>query len=152
DELQIDAIDLLDPARPALRLVDRSMAARVGRFEVFLTWLYPLPHFWRMSGTGIVVPDFGPFRPAEIVRECVAHLDGPAEPEARRRWLAEHFVRVDEAITATAHERRRRMLAGLDAQWGAATYELVASFAACRAALAADRRSEERRVGKECRS
>lgn len=143
DELQINAVDLLDPAGPALRLVDRSMAARVGRFDVFLTWLYPLPHFWRMSGTGIGVPEFGPFHPAAIVRECVAHLGGPAEPEARRRWLAEHFVRVDAAITATAHERRRRMLAGLDAQWGAATYELVGSFAACRAVLARVREADE---------
>ncbi|MEO5960575.1 MAG: hypothetical protein ABIZ49_00345 [Opitutaceae bacterium] len=143
DDRQIDAVDLFDPARPVLRLVDRSMAAHVGRFAVFLTWLYPLPHFWRMSGTGIVVPDFGVHGPKTIVHECVAHLGGPAEPEAMRRWLAEHFVRFDAALVATVHERRRQMFSGLDAQWGAATYELSATLAACRATLKATRDTDE---------
>ncbi|MBI3886545.1 MAG: hypothetical protein HY302_12575 [Opitutae bacterium] len=140
DEQTIQFVDLLDPARPVQRLVDRQIAARAVRFGVFFTWLYPLPHFWRLSGTGVVVPDFDTLPPEEIIRECIAHLGGPGEPgPARARWLAENYLRVNETLTAAAHERRRLMFADLDAQFGAATYDLVAPFTECRTALVAER-------------
>lgn len=139
DTETIEAVDLLEAEPKPLCLRDRSVAARAVRFSAILTWVYPLPHFWRLSGTGLTVEEIGKFGPEEIVRECIAHLGGPAGPgEPRARWLAENFVRVDEALTATAFERRRRMFAGMDAQFGTATYELCAPFAKCRAVLAAD--------------
>ncbi|HWA87364.1 MAG TPA: hypothetical protein VG710_14145 [Opitutus sp.] len=139
DDRRFEAVDLLEPDGATMLLVDRSLAAQTVRFSTFLTWLYPLPHFWRMSGTGIVLSDLGPFAPLEMLDECVAHLGGPAETEARGRWLAENFVRIEQALTAVGLERRRQMFAEMDAYFGAATYELRATFAACCAALAADR-------------
>ncbi len=138
DDQRIEAVDLLDPAATPMIVVDRSVAARAVRFVTFLTWLYPLPHFWRMSGTGISMSDLGPFTALEMLEACIAHLGGPAGGEAQRPWLAENFVRIDEALVATGRERQRRMFSQLDATFGAATYQLQAPFAACRSALRAD--------------
>lgn len=139
DAERIEAIDLLDPGSRSLVLIDRAVAARAVRFSAILTWIYPLPHFWRLTGTGLMVQDIGSRSPDEIILACVSHLGGSAlvGPD-RGRWLAENFVRVDAALTATGRERRRRMLSGLDAQFGAATYSLTAPLAECRAVLAAD--------------
>ncbi|MBU6400130.1 MAG: hypothetical protein KGS61_07410 [Verrucomicrobia bacterium] len=71
----------------------------------------------------------------EIIAELVRHLGGPvAEPELRR-WLADHFVRFDAALTAVALARRAQMIASVDAQFGKATYDLQAPLADCRLAL-----------------
>ncbi|HEY1109692.1 MAG TPA: hypothetical protein VGE76_13685, partial [Opitutaceae bacterium] len=137
DDQQIDVVDLLDPARPTLRLVDIRLAARACRFTTIMTWSYPLPHFWRSSGSAIVVKRLGPHRPEAVVRACATHLGAPAEAGALRRWLAEHFVRLDEAITATAYARQRLLLSALDAETGHVSYDLLISRTACRRALLA---------------
>jgi hypothetical protein len=131
----LEVIDLFSPGSAPLNVVDRSLARQAVRFAPILTWAFPLPYFWRLSGTALAIPDWGPFEPLEIVTELVRHLGGPAGPEPMRRWLAEHFVRLAEALGATANERRRRMFAQIDAKWGSAVYELRAPFAECRAAL-----------------
>ena len=140
DDQSLEAADLLAPAGPApLLILDRSLAARTPRFATYLTWGYPLPHFWRMFGTAIVISDIGDLGAADIVTETARHLGAPAgDTDALRRWLAEHFVRVDESLTATAGERHRLMLAGIDAQFGTAVYDLCAPFAEGRAALDGD--------------
>lgn len=135
DDRQIDVVDLLDPVRPTLRMVDISLAARACRFATILGWVYPLPYFWRTSGSAIVVQRLGPHRPEAVVRACAAHLGAPGEFGALRRWLAEHFVRLDESIIATAYARQRLMLAGLDVETGHASYDLLVSRTACRRAL-----------------
>ncbi len=138
DEQRIEAVDLLEPTAPPRIYVDWSVAASAVRFTTMLTWIYPLPHFWRISGMGITMADLGPFSPVEMLDACRAHLGGPAGAEAQREWLAENFVRIHEALVATGLERRRQMLAGLDGSFGAATYELRASFQKCRKVLLAD--------------
>lgn len=138
DSQRIEAVDLLAPAGAPMILVDRKVAARAARFDAILTWIYPLPHFWRISGTGITMSDLGPFSPLEMLDACMAHLGGPAGREEQRRWLAENFARIDDALVATGIERRRQMLAGLDASFGVATYELRSSFGQCRNALVED--------------
>ncbi|OIQ82276.1 hypothetical protein GALL_359350 [mine drainage metagenome] len=138
DEQRLEAVDLLAPEAPPMIIVDRSLASRTSRFATLLGWAYPLPHFWRLSGTAIIMPDFGDFEAPEVVAETVRHLGGPTEIAAMRLWLAEHFVRVNAAFTATATERHRLMLASVDAQFGLALYAPQASFAECRAALDAE--------------
>lgn len=129
DDRQLEAVDLLDPATGPIRLVDRSSAARMARFITVLTWVYPLPHFWRMSGTGIVLPDFGATTGREAILEIIRHLGGPVETGAERAlWLARNFCRVDEAIKAVADARHHLMLSAVDAQFGAATYALEGGF------------------------
>ncbi|MFZ5494046.1 MAG: hypothetical protein ACOZE5_01755 [Verrucomicrobiota bacterium] len=155
DAQTVEAADLLNPGAGTLRLVDRSVAARAVRFGTLLTWIYPLPHFWRLSGTGIVLSDLGPVAPLAVVEECIAHAGGPREIGlAREKWLAENFLRLDEILTATAYARRQRMFEGMDAQFGRASYALNMSLPECRrllqaeAAIAPDEvATEERREG-----
>lgn len=138
DEQRVEVVDLLAPEAPPMIILDRSLAGRVSRFSTLLGWAYPLPHFWRLSGSAILLPEVDACDPLEVLAETVRHLGGPAEVAARRLWLAEHFVRVDASFRATAGERHRLMLAGADAQPGVAIYSLQAPFAECRAALDAD--------------
>jgi hypothetical protein len=132
---QVEAVDLFSPDAPPLVLQDRSLARMAVRFAAALAWIYPLPHYWRLSGTVIVIPEMGQLEPVEIVTEIVHHLGGPHDVEAQRRWLAEHFLRFDDALHATSRLRRMRMFAGSDARFGKAVYELQAPFATCRARL-----------------
>ncbi len=135
DAERTEAADVLTEDGPPLRIVDRSFAASAVRFASLLGWAYPLPHFWRLSGTAIKLFELGPFCVEEVVAETVRHLGGPVDAEARRRWLAEHYVRTEKSITAAANERLRRMYLGLDASWGHAVYELKVPYADCRSAI-----------------
>lgn len=132
---RFEAVDLLEGAPGPMIFLDRSLAATAARFSTMLGWIFPLPHFWRLSGTASVIPDVAEFEAREIVREIVGYLGGPAGETHMRRWLAEHFVRFGQALAAVVEIRRRRMLAGLDAQWGKAVYELSTGFAQCRQRL-----------------
>ncbi len=135
DAQRIEAVDLLDPARTPMVFRDRKLAGIAARFSTALSWIYPLPHYWRLSGSAVVMPDFGMFDPLEIVMETVRHLGGPADGEGARRWLAEHVVDFDESLKATGWVRRARTFAGMDAKFGKALYELRVPFAECRAQL-----------------
>lgn len=135
DGEQVEAVDLLSPGAPPMRFQDRSLASMAVRFACALTWIYPLPHYWRLSGTAVLLPEMAQFSAEEIVMEIVRHVGGPTEVEALRRWLAENLVRFDDALQATDRMRRMRMIAGLDARFGKAVYELRAPFATCRQRL-----------------
>ena len=125
DAERVEVVDLLDPAGQPLLIVDRQLAAIAPRFFTGLAAIYPLPHFWRMSGTAITLGDLGPLPAREVAETCVTHLGGPGEYVARQRWLAENFARMGETFAAVSHERRRLMFAGIDGAWGAATYTLL---------------------------
>jgi hypothetical protein len=135
DNERTEAVDLLSPGSAPLLLRDRSLAAMAPRFLPCVVWIYPLPHFWRLSGTVVLIPEMAQFEPAEIVAEIVRHLGGPATEPEMRRWLAENFVRFDQALSATARARRMQMFAGMDAHFGKAIYELQAPFGDCREKL-----------------
>ncbi len=154
DEQRVRVADLLTPGEPAFVIVDRSLAARACRCDTLVAWCYPLPHFGRLAGTAISVPAMGKFSPEEIMGELSRHLGMPADEAGAGRWRAEQFVRIDEALTATAHERRRAMLRGIDAQWGVADYGATGPAEAGRkrlegeAAVAPDEpNDEDRRAG-----
>jgi hypothetical protein len=132
---RIEAVDLLSANPAPMILLDRSLAGMASRFSTFLTWVFPLPHYWRLSGTAITIPDLAQFSPPEIVREITSHLGGPLTEADMRRWLAEHFSRFDDALQAVSRVRRHQMLTGIDAKWGKAVYELRATFARCRERL-----------------
>jgi hypothetical protein len=135
DGERVEAVDLLAPDAPPMLFQDRGLAGMAVRFASVLTWIYPLPHFWRLSGTAAVIPEISQFSPEEIVMEIVRHLGGPATADGARRWLAENFLRFAGALEATSRARRMRMFAGMDARYGKAVYELQAPFAECRARL-----------------
>lgn len=138
DDRQLEAVDLLDPDPVPLRFLDRRLAATAVRFSTFLTWIFPLPHFWRMSGTGIGLTDVAPLPCREMLDECIRHLGGLSEPDLRRRWLAENFTRIDEVLDATVQVRHQQTLASMEGQFGKVTYRLTGPLAECRKVLAAD--------------
>jgi hypothetical protein len=135
DSGRVEVVDLLEAEAKPVTLFDRSLAAVACRFSTILAWTYALPHYGRLGGTIIVFPETDPLEPLEVLHEIARHLGGPEGEGPLRLWLAENFVRVDEALAATARMRHLQMLAGLDAQFGKAVYELRAGFAACRACL-----------------
>jgi hypothetical protein len=149
DDVRTEAVDLLAPEAGPCVFTDRSLAATAVRFGILLGWAYPLPHFWRLSGTVILVPDMGQFEPVEIVTELVEHLGGPTTEPDLRRWLAENFVRFDDALHATSLARRQRMFANIDAHYGRAAYALQAPFQECRAVLDAVAAVEQEPPSKE---
>ena len=135
DGERVEAVDLLAPDALPMLFQDRGLAGMAVRFASVLTWIYPLPHFWRLSGTAAVITEMSQFSPEEIVMEIVRHLGGPATMDGARRWLAEHFLRFSDALTATSRLRRMKMFAGMDARYGKAVYELKSPFAECRKCL-----------------
>jgi hypothetical protein len=135
DHERLEAVDLLGDGATTLHLQDRGLAAVATRFSALLGWIYPLPHYWRLSGTAIVIPEMAQFDPREIATQIVSHLGGPGAEAETRLWLAENFVRFEEALTATGRMRRMQMLEGIDAKFGKAVYALQAPFSECRERL-----------------
>jgi hypothetical protein len=132
----VEAVDLLAPERGTMRFLDRSLAARATRFATIIAWIFPLPHFWRLSGSAIILPDMGGPAPEEVVAETIRHLGVPEGDEAaRQRWLAENFVRIDASILATSEARRQLMLDGIDGEWCEGIYDLAKSAAQLELAL-----------------
>ena len=132
DDERIEAVDLLSPNPAPMILLDRNTARSAVRFATLLTWIYPLPHFWRPSGAALTILDVSEFSAPEIVIEIVRHLGGPSTEPEIRLWLAEHFLKFEASQFAVAHLRRRQMFAGMDAKFGKAIYELRAPFVQCR--------------------
>ena len=128
----VEGVELLSPEPAPVIVRDRGLAGMAARFSTILTWLYPMPHFWRLCGTGTPIPDMAQFLAPEIVREIVQHLGGPATEPDLRRWLAEHFMHFHDALQATERLRHRQMLVRMDAKYGKAVYELRTPFALCR--------------------
>jgi hypothetical protein len=74
DAERIEAVDLFEAAPTPMIFQDRSLAAVAVRFTVLVCWIYPLPHYWRLSGMAIQVPELALFEPREVVVEIVRHL------------------------------------------------------------------------------
>jgi hypothetical protein len=132
---RVEGVDLLSSDPTPLIFQDRNLAGIASRFSTFLTCVFPMPHYWRLSGTAMIIPDMGQFSAPEIVREIVQHLGGPLEQAEMRRWLMEHFPRFDKALLAVSRQRRQQMFAGMDAKWSKVVYELRAPFGQCRERL-----------------
>jgi hypothetical protein len=149
DSQRTAVADLLAPDSAPRLVMDRSLAASGLRFATLLAWSFPLPHFWRLSGSAAMVPALGPFAPLTVVTESVRHLGGPKTGPDMPLWLAEHFCRFDDALTATAQARAQDMFRHLDAQFGKAVYQLQSPLAECRAVLDAAPDVEEDRPSPE---
>ncbi len=125
DDIIIEGVDLL--TGEALRVLDRSAAGSMGRYFVVLVWLYPMPHYQRLSGTAMLIPDLPDIEPQEWLREIIAHLGGPSGGREEAYWLAEHFLRVLESIQAVSEARLEAMLGATDMQWITTEYGVLPS-------------------------
>jgi hypothetical protein len=131
DHQRVEVVDLLGPERGPFVIVDGGLARQVGRFEVYAGHIVPLPHYTRLLGTCVLVPNFHPLPPEEVIHEIIRHLGGPGNNSGRRRWLAEHFEKFEESLDAVALARRRAMFDALDGQFGKAAYALAQPVAEC---------------------
>jgi hypothetical protein len=136
DDKRIEVMDLLDPERGSFVIVDGGFARQVVRFEVYSGHTIPLPHYTRLLGTCVLVPNFHPLAPEEVIQELIRHLGGPGDNPGRRVWLAEHYEKFDKALEAVALARRRAMFDALDGQFGKAAYALAQPAAECMKQLA----------------
>jgi hypothetical protein len=136
DSQRVEVVDLLDPARGSFVIVDTGFARQVGRFEVYAGHVAPLPHYGRLLGTCMLIPNFHPIAPEEVIQEIIRHLGGPGDNSGRRVWLAEHYERFEKALMAVALARRRAMFDALDGQFGKAVYALARPAAECKQQLA----------------
>ncbi len=135
DDVRTEGVDLLAPQpRPAL-LLDHGLAAQACRFTTLLGCFFSLPHYERCSGFLLHVTAMGGFAPLAVVTEIVRHLGGPEQTSEWFPWFAGNFPRFTKALDAVAAARHAQMIAGLDAQFGKAVYEMRAPFAECRDAL-----------------
>ncbi len=135
DAEQVEVVDLLDATPVPFVVRDRGFASSACRFATGLTWGYALPHYYRMCGSAILLQEIADLEPVEILHEIVRHLGGPTDEPAIRRWLAEHFTRVSDALNAVGFERRRMMFALIDGKFGKVVYELKRPYAECVALL-----------------
>jgi hypothetical protein len=131
DGQRVEVVDLLDPERGAFMIVDGGFARQVVRFEVYSGHTVPLPHYSRLLGTCVLVPNFHPLAPEEVIQEIIRHLGGPGDNPGRRVWLAEHYEEFDKALEAVALARRRAMFDALDGQFGKAAYAMARAAAEC---------------------
>jgi hypothetical protein len=136
DDQRVEVVDLLDPERGSFVIVDAGFARQVVRFEVYAGHSFPLPHYTRLLGTCVLVPNFHPLAPEEVIQEIIRHLGGPGDNSGRRVWLAEHFEKFEQALMAVALARRRAMFDALDGQFGKAVYALTQPAAECKEQLA----------------
>src|SRR3954469_205020 len=122
DDTIIRAADLFRPEHGDFPLADRSMAARMSRFQIGFGWTYRLPHFRRMHGSLFTIGDYGELEPLEIMTAVLNHLGCPPSGEERRRWLIENAPKVEECLTQTTLARNQRMVDLSDAKIKRAHY------------------------------
>ena len=135
DEELFEGVDLLSDDPKPIQFRDRSLAARALRFSRFLTWVAPYPHYGRMIGTGINIPEMELFEPRQIVRELVKQCGGPTDLDGIRQWLGKNLELFDRAINATLAARQAAKYAQLDLRPVKVVYELQVPFLKARELL-----------------
>lgn len=120
DEKTLMARDLIAGEDSELmRFVDRASAARLCRFDVWFTLIFPLPHYHRLHGSAIQLTRVNGMTPREVFLEMVRHLGGPVDAldtPAGREWLGLHYNELYTINLKTGEERNRRMLEQVDFQ------------------------------------
>lgn len=135
DECRLEVVDLFTAEKTPFIIQDKATASVAVRFVPFLCSVYPLAHYSRPCGGMVQIQEMEPWDPVEIITEQVRHLDGPTESPQIGLWLAEHFMRFEQALTATALARRRKIMTSMDARFGKVVYELRTPFGPARAVL-----------------
>lgn len=100
EELDSEATDLLDPQAASFTIADNSLAISAGRFSPYLAWMFEMPHYWRMHGVAISIPEVQSLEPDAVLRASVAHLRGSDATEPLQDWLDGNFSRMAEALQA----------------------------------------------------
>ena len=115
-------------------IVDNGFARKVSRFEVYSVHTIPLPHYTRLLGTCLLIPNFHPLAPEEVIQEIIRHLGGPGDNPGRRAWLAEHHEQFDRRSMPWRWPGAGRCLKRSMANLARRSYALARPAAECMAA------------------
>jgi hypothetical protein len=127
DEQRCEAVDLFADATTPFVIQDFSLASAATRFYQALAWTFEMPHYRRIHGVALSLPDVNGFDALGIVREVAAHLGGPTDGEALRGWLEENIEQVDKAAREISKAMQRAMIENTDAKFFKTTYRLRGS-------------------------
>lgn len=111
DHVSRDAVrarDRLDLATAPVTIQDRSLAGQSARFSRLVSWIFPLPHYSRITTAAISVPDIGSLEAEEIVGAVAKHLGGPPAGEPLRGWLISNYVALYDAFESVDEAIRRK--------------------------------------------
>ncbi len=126
DDTAMECIDLLDTERGRFIVFDRSTASSVGRFAKMVVWITHYPHFTRLAGDGVRLPDrLCESFLSEIRRRAKKAMKSKSD-ETVKRYLAEHFVEAFELVEELSTAMREQMIASLDSDQCRAFYKLLA--------------------------
>ncbi len=103
-------LDRLDLSAPPAVIHDRSLASISVRFSRFLAMTFPMPHYTRLYGAAVEVPEAGVLEAEEVIAAFASHLGGPSGGEPLRDWLNGNLPLMARAFTALSSEFRRIMV------------------------------------------
>lgn len=110
NDREIQGIDLLEADPQPLRILDQNSAARFCRFDRVLVFIYPLPHYWRMSGFGKHMPLFGHIPTGEAILPLLRLLDAPLQdPASMHYWFSQNFAQLADAVRAVGIRRLQKL-------------------------------------------
>ncbi|MFH1755537.1 MAG: hypothetical protein ABIA59_07515 [Candidatus Latescibacterota bacterium] len=126
NDTAVECIDRLDESRGKFIVFDRSTAGTVSRFANIVVWVTHYPHFTRLAGDGVFLANelVEPF--LSLIRDRTRQEFGESTGEAVKRYLAGDFGEVYDLVESLTEERRKQLLASVDADRCVADYELRA--------------------------
>ena len=116
--------DRLDLNSPPMLIHDRALSAGAVRFTRVLARTFSMPHYTRIHGAAVPIPEVGTLDAEEIIAAIAAHLGGPAGGEPMRNWLNSNMTRMSCAFSSLNSEFHRIVLESSKVVETRTTYEL----------------------------
>lgn len=98
DELSWVGVDLLRPEDGSFLIVDSGAAARAGRHDVILAWVYDIPAGKKIAVSARRVPFVGDLMPLQVWERTLQHLE--ADETKRDLWIQEHMILLSDSFAA----------------------------------------------------
>ncbi len=124
DDKATECIDLLDPGRGKFIVFDRGTAGHASRFTTMVVWLTHYPHFTRLAGDGVIVPNDVLENFLTAIRKHAREAYDSDSDESVKHYLAEFFGKAADLVSSLMDERRNQMMSTLDADQCEASYQL----------------------------
>jgi hypothetical protein len=125
----IECADLLDAGGAPFVIFDRSLAWGTDRFSRYFIWVTHYPHFSRLEGSGLVVPE-------NVYEGFLRLVRGRARGmNTRRAFLAKRYGDLCAVLRRLIAKRSDTMLKGMDLTHGRAEYAITGSREAVREIL-----------------
>lgn len=117
DGTRVEVHDLLHGGERLL-VCDNILAERACRFDALFAWIFPMPHFYRLSGIVIPYLGLGEHDPFGVFCELIRHNGGdPQTVGDDPEWFFENQLALAGTRKRVAEERHRRMIQGMDLKY-----------------------------------